>query len=99
MTNFIFVLLFVLYPPPEVLVAEPDAQPLIQAVQVDSVEDCKAKGALAISGAAKQFPGGKPVVACLQLPAPDPVTVKPGLQPDGNVLHSDGTVTQPKGPI
>lgn len=99
MTNFIFVLLFVLYPPPEVVAADPTALPLIQTAQVESVDDCKAKGAIATKAAGEQFPGAHAVVACLQLPAPDPVTVKPGLQPDGNILTPDGDIVKPRGPI
>lgn len=98
MTNLIVVLLFVLFPPPEVIVAQPDAAPLVQAEQIDTLDHCKAGAAALIATARANSPGSSVQVACIAVPAPDApaVSVKPGLQPDGNVLTPDGAVIAPR---
>lgn len=84
MTNIVYVLLFVLFPPQSVLAKQPDAQPLIQTVQTKDIEDCKTRGNAALVGAAKMFPGAPGVFYCLAIPEPqaDKSSVPAPAQPD-----------------
>lgn len=102
MANFLCVLLFVVFPPPELVLAQPGVMPDVFTQPEPSQDACKADAARVMFGARAKYPGAKTLTACLTLPAPDkpdPKTVKPGLQPDGNVLNKDGTITSPRGPV
>ena len=99
MTNPIFILLFVLFPPPEIAAADPGAPPYVQSAQVVDLDTCKVDFAKATATALAQYPGAISRGGCIAVDSPDYALVVPGLQKDGSIVSPDGSVTSPKGPI
>lgn len=71
MANPFVVLLIVLFPPPQVLAQQPNAQPIIQAAHVESIDACQAEAQKLRTDVETKMPGALIDLGCIVVKSPD----------------------------